>query len=69
MVEQLFMVYDLKGEPFEVRPDKAKKLVIEHGWSLEPPKAHTDPAVEKPAVAVAETAHEQGPGDTATLAH
>ena len=31
----LMMVYDKDGEPFEVRPDAAKRLVIEQGWSLE----------------------------------
>jgi hypothetical protein len=37
----LFMVWDTHGEPFEVRPDKAKQLVIQHGWSMEAPKAVT----------------------------
>jgi hypothetical protein len=30
----LMMVYDKQGEPFEVRPDVAKKLVIEQGWNM-----------------------------------
>jgi hypothetical protein len=55
----LFTVYDTHGEPFEVRPDLAKNLVIGHGWSLEPnaPKIAPAPApvqvaITKPAVVV-----------------
>ncbi len=35
----LFMVYAPNtGEPFEVRPDRARDLVINYGWSMEPQK-------------------------------
>lgn len=36
---QLFNVYAPNGDMFEVLPAKARELVINHGWSLEPPKA------------------------------
>lgn len=38
----LMSVYDSKGEMFEVRPDRAKALVIEQGWSLEAPSVPDD---------------------------
>lgn len=40
----LFTVYDTHGEPFEVRPDLAKNLVIGHGWSMEPKAVPIVPA-------------------------
>lgn len=48
----LFTVYDTHGEPFEVRPDLAKSLVIGHGWSMEPKAAPISPTVVKPVVVV-----------------
>lgn len=47
----LFTVYDKKGEPFEVRPDHAKKLVIEQGWSMDPVQTlmHEDTAAAEHA--------------------
>lgn len=47
---QLFPVYAPDGEMFEVLPSKAKELVINNGWSLEPPqeKAATLPQPAKP---------------------
>lgn len=54
----LMSVYDSKGEMFEVRPDRAKALVIEQGWSLEAPSDPADmplfTAVQPEAVAEAE---------------
>jgi hypothetical protein len=41
----LFMVYDKRGEPFEVRPHVAKNLVIQEGWSMEAPVVAVAPAV------------------------
>ena len=32
---ELFIVYAPDGEAFEVTPDKAKELVVQHGWSLD----------------------------------
>lgn len=42
----LFTVYDKAGEPFEVRPDRAKILIIQHGWSMEAPAAPVENAPE-----------------------
>ena len=49
----LFMVYDKKGTAFEVRPAKAKSLVITGGWSMDKPSKKIAPAaglVAKPVV-------------------
>jgi hypothetical protein len=48
-MSMLFMVWDTEGVPFEVRPDKAKDLVINHGWSLEPKAAAPAAPVETEA--------------------
>ena len=45
----LLSVYDPKGEMVEVQPDLAKKLVIEDGWSLEPPSVVAPAAEAAPA--------------------
>lgn len=57
----LFMVWDKSGEPFEVRPDQAKKLVIQQGWSMEAPTVATsvhDAAVKAAQEAAAAVMHE-----------
>jgi hypothetical protein len=54
----LMMIYDAKGEPFEVRPELAKKLIINEGWNASPPVETAAPAVETvvtPAVLESET--------------
>jgi hypothetical protein len=40
----LMMIYDAKGEPFEVRPELAKKLIINEGWNASPPVETAAPA-------------------------
>lgn len=42
----LFIVYDLKGEKFEVAPHIAKELIIEKGWGINPPTDMNSPTEE-----------------------
>lgn len=60
----LIQIFDAKGEPFEVRPDVARKLLIEDGWSMDAPG--TTQAVEaklaSPAFAAPEV-HEEAAVD------
>jgi hypothetical protein len=46
----LMMIYDSKGEPFEVRPALAKKLIIQHGWNASPPTTPAPQATVEQAV-------------------
>jgi len=48
---QLFQVWDKKGEPFEVLPAVAKRLIITDGWSpTAPTKTAETSSVVSPVV-------------------
>lgn len=57
----LFTVYDKKGEPFEVIPSVAKRLVIQDGWSMDAPKTPVPAPAAAPVVEPAPTAHIANP--------
>jgi hypothetical protein len=57
----LMMVYDKQGEPFEVRPDVAKKLVIEQGWNMGKAVAATPHAAAISPTAAAAVAASEHP--------
>jgi hypothetical protein len=59
----LFKVYDANGECFEVTPVKARSLVIESGWSLEPPKQAEFVLTSPEPVAVAVVKGKPAPTD------
>lgn len=46
----LFIVYDLKGEKFEVAPHIAKELIIEKGWGINPPTDTITPSSEESVI-------------------
>jgi len=56
----LIEVWDADGEMFEVRPDEARRLVVEFGWSptKEPLRLPSDEPEAAPA-------HEDAPDDAA----
>lgn len=50
------MIYDPNGVPFEVVPERAADLVLNHGWSNTAPKTKTAKKAKSSAVKKDDTA-------------